>query len=202
MNGDKRVTPIVSLIRDQLRNVAFNEWLRELANPSAKHGDGGNKLRTYARFKKDVLFEPYLKELNDERKRALLMKFRIGLAPLRIETGRYERSGPSHANANGKGIPVHERVCMCCLQGRVEDEQHFLLVCPLYEEARRRMLDVWKSHCDQERLPNDLSVGRRDVLFVRLMECHEPSIIHEVAHFVWAAFKKREAHLLVPQTDM
>ena len=48
---------------------------------------GGNKLRTYRRFESDVYTEPYLLHVVDDRKPALLLKFRSGDAPLPIETG-------------------------------------------------------------------------------------------------------------------
>jgi hypothetical protein len=46
-------------------------------------------------------------------------KFRCGVAPLRIETGRYE-------NKN-----VNERVCFICHE-QIEDEKHVLLNCIKY----------------------------------------------------------------------
>ena len=50
-----------------------------------------NKLRTYAMFKRNIYFEPFLLHIRDDRKRALLFKYRAGIAPLRIETCRYKR---------------------------------------------------------------------------------------------------------------
>jgi hypothetical protein len=44
-------------------------------------------------------------------------KFRCGVAPLRVETGRYERKA------------VHERTCLYCIN-YVEDEFHVLMLCP------------------------------------------------------------------------
>ena len=67
-----------------------DDWKQDLHREKAKVGDGGNKLRTYARFKTEIALEPYLIHVHDDRKRALLFKFRAGIAPLRIETGRYE----------------------------------------------------------------------------------------------------------------
>ena len=55
--------------------------------------DGGNKLRTYRLFKSSIAHEPYLNVVNNRDKRILLTKFRIGICPLRSETGRYENVG-------------------------------------------------------------------------------------------------------------
>ncbi len=49
--------------------------------------------------------------------------FRCGVAPLRVETGRYEN------------IPFNERSCFNCLDS-IEDEIHVLLECPLYSDIR------------------------------------------------------------------
>ena len=53
------------------------------------------------------------------------------MAPLRIETGRYE-------NKN-----VNERVCVICHE-QIEDEKHVLLNCPLYANLRERLFNEVK----------------------------------------------------------
>ena len=59
------------------------------------------------------------------RHRAALCKFRCGVAPLRIETGRYE------------GLAVNSRLCPFC--GVVEDEVHALVVCNMYSDIRNTL---------------------------------------------------------------
>ena len=51
-------------------------------------------------------------------------KFRCGVAPLKIETGRY----------GVNRVPAEERLCDAC--NSVEDEFHVLMKCPLYRDAR------------------------------------------------------------------
>ena len=60
--------------------------------------------------------------------RSAYAKFRAGVAPLRIETGRYER------------LEVNERLCFNCSKlgiNVVEDEKHVLLQCPGYADIRQ-----------------------------------------------------------------
>ena len=83
----------------------------------------GNKLRTCKLFKE--IFE------TESRYRSAFAKFRCGVAPLRIETGRYE-------NKN-----VNERVCFICHE-QIEDEKHVLLNCPLYANLRERLFNEVK----------------------------------------------------------
>ncbi len=104
-----------------------NDWRIVLASDS-KRGHGGNKLRTYRLFKKDPDTEPYCKLILPRIHRSALAKFRCGVAPIRLETGRYER------------LPVSSRVCPFCTD-HVEDEMHVLLSCPLYNDIRAYLFD-------------------------------------------------------------
>jgi hypothetical protein len=51
----------------------------------------GNKLRTYKLFKHDFCAEPYLEYRMPLNYRSAYAKFRCGVAPLTVETGKYER---------------------------------------------------------------------------------------------------------------
>jgi hypothetical protein len=52
--------------------------------------------------------------------------FRTGVLPLAIETGRYSRPQ----------VHLNDRLCKLCDNSVVEDEQHFMMNCPLYS-------DIW-----------------------------------------------------------
>ena len=76
---------------EAFRDVAISSWKDEInRKTNAKRGEGMNKLRTYALFKTEWGIEPYLDYVESRDKRSLLSRFRIGICPLRIETGRYE----------------------------------------------------------------------------------------------------------------
>ena len=57
-----------------------------------------------------------------------MSKFRCGVAPIRIETGRYER------------LSVDERICPLCRNG-IEDEKHVLIHCPAYNCIRTELFE-------------------------------------------------------------
>ena len=64
--------------------------------------------------------------------RSALCKFRRGVAPLRIETGRYE------------GLPLDGRFCPFCNANNnsvIENESHVLLDCNFYWDIRNTLLD-------------------------------------------------------------
>ena len=105
-----------------------NEWRVRVNRNHRRAGSGGNKLRTYRLFK--ILFqtESYCKMILPLAHRSDFAKFRCGVAPLQLETGRYE------------GLPVDERKCPFC-RVYVEDEKHVLLhvQCDKYDTIRENL---------------------------------------------------------------
>ena len=61
--------------------------------------------------------------------RCSYVRFRCGVAPLYLESGKYE------------GLAESERVCFNC-EGAVENEEHVLLVCSLYDDLRQTLLQT------------------------------------------------------------
>ena len=66
----------------------------------------------------------YVDILKNKNERAMLSKLRISAPKLAIEGGRY------------LNIPKHERICAACNSGEVEDGEHFLLKCSLYNAVK------------------------------------------------------------------
>ena len=114
---------------ESLPDILFTEYKAEwknkvMSNVSISKNNGGNKLRTYKLFKQVYETEPYVKNhIMSRTKKSALARFRCGVAPLRIETGRYEM------------IPYDKRNCFNCIT-KVENEEHVLLECPLYKDIR------------------------------------------------------------------
>jgi hypothetical protein len=72
--------------------------------------------------------------------RRSLAQFRIGVAPLMVETLRYNRGGP---------IPFENRLCCCCDIGEVEDEVHSLIRCQFHQQTRADLFaDIMKHFPD------------------------------------------------------
>ena len=99
-----------------IENLSFNaykdDWYEQLMS------DGVKKLRSYKKFKNVYGVETYLCNNMPGKYKSAFSKFRCGVAPLRIETGRYEN------------LNVDSRVCFNC-NNEVEDEKHVLLQCPV-----------------------------------------------------------------------
>ena len=78
------------------------------------------------------------------RERSVLAQFRLGILPIRIETGRFI------------GEKVEDRLCRKCNQNQIENEIHFLFHCPLYNDIRLDVLSClnidtisWKTDNDK-----------------------------------------------------
>ena len=92
------------------------------------------KLRTYAMFKTEYGIEKYLQCPISRSKRSLLAQLRVGILPLKIETGRFTNT------------PKEERLCDFCTNA-VEDELHFIFECRLYNDIRDQLLSKVRNMC-------------------------------------------------------
>ena len=132
------------------------------------------KLRTYRTFKHDFRMEAYLNL--PVYLRIPVTKFRVSAHPLRIETGRYALPQP---------IPPGERYCWFC-QNTVEDEVHFLLECPAYEDNRKHLQ---RSNTNLNRnfvhWPNGFK-------FNFIMQNKDPSLQLALAKFIKKSLEKRQ----------
>ena len=89
-------------------------------------------MRTYRLFKTidNYKCEDYLHQVTNTRHRIALTKLRLSNHKLAIETGRYSRPFKK----------PEERIYPIC-KIEMEDEYHFLNICPAYQEKRCSLLD-------------------------------------------------------------
>ena len=88
-------------------------------------------------FKSQYESESYITENLPVQHRSALAKFRCGVAPIRIETGRYER------------LALKEKLCNHC--NSIESEKHVIFECPLYDDLRNSLFEKAKlvvQNCD------------------------------------------------------
>ena len=90
------------------------------------------KLRTYCKFKEDIYCEPYLYMIKDFKLRKVMSRFRLSNHSLEIEKGWHQKPK----------IPVDMRLCKVCESNITEDEVHFLMLCPAYQELRQLYYDI------------------------------------------------------------
>ena len=100
-----------------------NWWKTSLDNPEL------SRLQFYKKVKSEFGMESYLNIPNFQHRRPI-SKLRCSVHTLEIEKGRHKRGGV--------GIPKNERICTICKNGQVEDEEHFLLYCHVYNPLKTK----------------------------------------------------------------
>ena len=160
----------VKSIHNYIRIKYENEWVTEINSEKQR------KLRTYKLFKERFGIENYILSLNFED-RNKFTKLRTSAHCLHIETGRYTRPP----------TPVDDRVCPICKNDTIEDEEHFLMKCEAYSDARKQLFENLSELSTFVFLENTETFC---VLMNSLNGDHEFS--KEVSSFINSCFKKRE----------
>ena len=106
-----------NVLKVRLLDQFYQNWRSSIEN--------SEKLSIYKVIKSDFKMEEYL--LKDFSVQFLTL-IRLGVLKLNIETGRYVNQ------------PRNNRVCLCCNLKNIENEYHFLLVCPAYRQYRIKYL--------------------------------------------------------------
>ena len=117
-----------------IKTKVIKHFGSEVLHRLNEHIAENRKLNLYASFKKIYKFESYLDYIQDFTVRCTLAKLRVSAHNLQIETGRFSKNI----------TPRDERFCPYCKILNiftVEDEVHFLLACPLFNEERVKFLE-------------------------------------------------------------
>ena len=108
-------------IKSIVKNKFISDWLTKINDHSMYPG-----LRLYKMFKHEFKIEPYLQNIKNVQLRKSFTRFRCSSHFLEIERGRYV------------GKLENERLCSTC--GIIEDEFHFVMICPLYNNLRINLM--------------------------------------------------------------
>jgi hypothetical protein len=163
----------IANIKTQLQRQFATSWEAAIMSDVNSKSQHGRKLRTYRKFKCHFGKEPYLDVVANSKWRVALTKFRVSAHRLMIELGRHTRTA------------LELRVCPKCSLGKVEDEWHFLSVCPLYREEREKLLNIITA---KSPLIKQLS---NDDQLCWIMSNNDDEIIKAVAEYVYSAMKRR-----------
>ena len=88
-----------------------------------------NKVLTHSltdKVKYDYQLEDYLRTIRNPAHR------------ISMQTGKYENRGAP--------IPVEGRTCLVCNGGYIEEERHFLMYCPGYDNIRNELHSLLSTH--------------------------------------------------------
>ena len=153
------------VITKKVNETMGDQWKTEV--------DQKPKLRTYKLFKNEFKTSNSV-FINNRSKRSLLSRFRLGILALRIETGRWYQ-----------GIDANLRLCKICNNGEVEDEQHFLMRCNVYNDFRQSLFDK----CTFKN--NSFNLLSESEKFIYIVNCQE----RDLADFIYLAWNRRRNYL-------
>ena len=176
LDPNQRTVPKVKkywegVLFEKVQRVEEEEWRRMASRKK--------KLRTYITFKKKLELESYLVSEKDKFGRYLLTSLRSGTNKLRIETGRWKRPIEKE----------HERLCLQCNNGEVEDEKHFLLRCSRFQDLRIGLFESIRLKTGV-----DLGTKSQEIQWQNLMtrEIKPGQISGSLKIFVRKAMKERD----------
>ena len=109
---------------DRIRNSFQYNKTKDIRYIKANNGTQksiSSRLAAYSIFKHNFESENYLNFVSENKYKTAPTRLRTSSHNLLVESGRYE------------GIPRVRRICKSCSMNVVEDEYHFVSVCPITE---------------------------------------------------------------------
>ncbi len=155
------------IVKQQIHKIEEIEWKKDM--------ESRPKLRNYIKMKHKLELENYLLDNTNKLGTKFFTSLRVGTNPLRIEKGRW------------KGEKIEDRKCMICLNGEVEDEQHFMMKCNAYTDLRDSCFEKICNITKGSQIPYHYES------FIKLLAGKsEGKVIEEIKYFIKRAMKRRE----------
>ena len=148
------------LFKERVIDVFKQSWVNDINRSSS--------LMLYKDFKGELVYERYL-DILPYKLRIGIFQLRLAAHQLRIVTGRYSQNRVDHAL----------RLCTLCNGSHIEDEYHFVAICPAYNRLREKYIRPY-----YYKRP---SVHK----FTLLMRSTNTTIVKNLAKFVSEAFSFR-----------
>ena len=112
-----------------------------------------------------------LVEIKDYRIRKVITKLRLGKLPLQIEKGRHTKPK----------TPLEKRICSYCNTNSIEDELHFIIYCPFYDEERKFLMNI---------ISSKICIDHKDT-FVNIMCNNDVTVLFSLGKYIQKCLKKR-----------
>ena len=150
----------IPIFQVRLRDIYICKWRSDMSLCSS--------LVLYKELKNSFTISEYLVMINDYKTRNMISKIRLSSHKLRIETGR-------HMN-----IERQHRKCQKCNLNDIQDEYHFILICPYLKTLRIRYISKYYTE--------NPSMYK----FINLLNSCKVKEIVNLSNFCIKAFKKLE----------
>ena len=109
------------IFKSRVIDVFKQSWINNITTSAG--------LYSYRYFKSIFTYETYL-NIIPKKYRIALTQLRLSSHQLRIETDRY----------GNQRMERNRRLCQFCRSNDIEDEYHFVIICPLYNVLRKNIL--------------------------------------------------------------
>ena len=160
---------VKKLIKTIIKRKFIDNW-KESLNDTTKNPI----VRTYKLFKYNFTLAHHLIQVRNSKYRIAISKFRCSSHLLAIERGRHTKPKTDICN----------RICYHC--NIIEDEFHFLINCPLYDQERRNLfISV------QSQYPNLLYLDNENK-FILLLTSNDPQLLTSLGKYLYLSFQKRD----------
>ena len=144
--------------KQRLIDQFWQNWHAELYN--------SDRYEIYRSLKLNHSLETYVESLSISKFRSVYARFRMGITKIR-NNERFHH-------------PLSSRKCLVCELDENEDESHFLLKCPLYDDLRQRfLLRCW--------------ITLHSLTVIDLIANDNPAVIKNTALFIYYALTLRES---------
>ena len=117
------IKQFIPILRSRLIDIYIDEWHRDITKRSS--------LVLYRNLEDSFERSRYLDVMKITEFGNVLAKVRLSPHDLNIEQGRC------------RNITRNERKCLVCNLDEIQDEYHFILVCPLYHELRKTYIEKY-----------------------------------------------------------
>ena len=155
------VHKFIPFLRLRLRDLYISEWREGMSQCTS--------LTLYRELKPVFVRSEYLTLLRNFKYRRAISRLRVSSHKLNIESGR-------HA-----GIARADRFCSLCNLNDIEDEYHFILICPVYAEIRSVYINSY-----YYRRPSVYKL-------VQLLSSDKFNVLKKLALYIIEAFKMRDS---------
>jgi len=153
----------LTLLRQRLQDIFIQEWHSRL--------DLSSRASLYRHLSNIFCYKSYLDTISVNKFRISLTRLRIAAHRLLIETGRWVKPNP---------IALENRKCITC--NLIEDEFHFIIVCPMYASIR---------HYIPKYYTNNPSMFK----FIELLNNSSELVVRRLALYCFKAFEIRNSIL-------
>lgn len=157
--------PFCMQFKQRLIDEFAQSWTESIGNSGT--------LCTYSLFKCSFGYETYLDKLSRTYRHALT-RLRLSSHQLRIEAGRY---GVNRTERN-------QRYCTFCDRLDLEDEYHFIIICPTYNDLRHIFLKRF------------YYVRPSMFKFIELMNCQQYRVMLNLGKFIYQALQVRQSRIV------